>query len=524
MFAVARKKWFWGALFFGATLGAALWMYYQGRVARDLADPGRARQRGEPIPVRTVQVVEQAVEEVVGGTATTIPSETAVLQIGVGEAAGLSGLVVREVKVKDGTYVRKGGLLFQLEDQLLQSAVLQHKAEVAGAEADVARAEKAVAEKAKLYAKSLAAAEADLGKARATLEANEELRKLALAVAESDVRYHKADAETRHKHREDAAALYKKENNSHAASYYYEARSKYAKAVQDLAKSERDLQQAKRDLVVGRLTDQDAIAKAEKGLQQARTDAAVNPLADREAVAKAQSGLEGARGRLAAARKEVEECAVRAPVAGLVDGLTLVRGQRVKQLTPLASVLQIDPLFVKMDFPQERLGEVRPGQQAEVVLDCFPGETFKGKVVRILPKVDTHTRVLPVYIELANPRQRLRPGVTRHRLRPGVTGFARLRAVKPKALVLPAAAVLSREGKAVVFRVEAGRARIREVRTGPPVKVGMVEITRGLDPGDEVVLYSNFYSNAGSLVRDDAYLQDNDRVDANWRRWARRDD
>jgi multidrug efflux pump subunit AcrA (membrane-fusion protein) len=160
------------------------------------------------------------------------------------------------------------------------------------------------------------------------------------------------------------------------------------------------------------------------------------------------------------------------------------------------------------------MDEVAVGQTAEVMLDAYRGETFTGKVVRTSPQVNPQLRVFAVVVELSN---------SNHRIRPGISGFARLRSMR-KTKTVPAAAVIQHAAKSMVFRVENGRARLREVRTGTTLDSGMVAITEGLDRGDEVVVYySNFYRHWGELTSLDAYLQDNDLVDADWRKWARRD-
>jgi hypothetical protein len=52
------------------------------------------------------------------------------------------------------------------------------------------------------------------------------------------------------------------------------------------------------------------------------------------------------------------------------------------------------------------------------------------------------------------------------------------------------------------------------------VDTGLLEVRAGLAPGDEVVAFQKL---AGTLTRDNCYLQDNDPVDPNWRAWARRE-
>jgi hypothetical protein len=128
------------------------------------------------------------------------------------------------------------------------------------------------------------------------------------------------------------------------------------------------------------------------------------------------------------------------------------------------------------------------------------------------PQVNTQLRVLPVMIELKNPEGRIKAGVS---------GFARIRK-KKKTLKVPARAVLDHGSKTITFRVENGRARLREIRVGPQVDVGVLEVREGLAKGDQVVLFHNFYRNAGELTRNEGFLQDNDLVDTDWRRWLGR--
>jgi hypothetical protein len=75
----------------------------------------------------------------------------------------------------------------------------------------------------------------------------------------------------------------------------------------------------------------------------------------------------------------------------------------------------------------------------------------------------------------------------------------------------------------MVFRVENGRAHSREVQVGRITQGELLPVERGLAPGDEVVVFHNFYWNMGKLTQAEGYLKDNDAVDTDWRKWARRD-
>ena len=78
------KNWAWALVVVAVMLalaGTAL-VYRKAQRIQALGDPEQARRQGRPIPVRTVQVREGEVEQVIGATAVTAPSETASIRIG----------------------------------------------------------------------------------------------------------------------------------------------------------------------------------------------------------------------------------------------------------------------------------------------------------------------------------------------------------------------------------------------------------------------------------------------------------
>lgn len=211
--------------------------------------------------------------------------------------------------------------------------------------------------------------------------------------------------------------------------------------------------------------------------------------------------LETAKLDLLVAQQDLKECRIESPLDGVVADVQAVPGERIDTSLDITQVHRLNPILVQMDFPQERIGALSLGQDAEVVLDSFPTRTFHGKVIRISPVADIETRVLPVMVEVQNPGNEIKAGLT---------GFVRIKMAK-QGLSLPAAAVIRKGSKAMTFKVEQDRARIREIRVGQLAKNGMVEVLSGLQPGDEVVLFGNLT------------LQDNDRIDTNWRKWANRE-
>jgi membrane fusion protein (multidrug efflux system) len=332
---------------------------------------------------------------------------------------------------------------------------------------------------------SLEAARAELDRIKHELSFNPKIREIVMTSAEERLTFYKEEVSTRREAVEMAENLYRK--GAMGMIEWLDIRLKFAQARFDLSEGQRLAERAKAEYMMGEPGDKAKLARAQANFDSARLD-------------------------LDAAQTKVTRCQIKSPIDGFVTSVAAVAGQVVTDNSILAEVIKLDPIFVRMDFPQERLDEIALGQKAEVVLDAFPKDKFEGKVVRILPQVNTNLRVLPVMIALDNPKQRIKTGVS---------GFVRLRQTR-KAVAVPAQAVLQHGSKAMVFRVEEGKARIREVTTGPVVEAGLIEV-HGLKAGDEIVVFHNFYANSSRLLSTNGYLQDGDAINPNWRQWARRE-
>ena len=106
-------------------------------------------------------------------------------------------------------------------------------------------------------------------------------------------------------------------------------------------------------------------------------------LQDREAEVQAKQLLEAAEIDLEAARRNLKRCKITSPIDGYVDMISIISGSTITLDTPVTLIRKLDPVHVRMDFPQERIDDVRIGQPADVVLDSLPQETFAGTVIRI---------------------------------------------------------------------------------------------------------------------------------------------
>jgi Cu(I)/Ag(I) efflux system membrane fusion protein len=88
------------------------------------------------------------------------------------------------------------------------------------------------------------------------------------------------------------------------------------------------------------------------------------------------------------------------------QGMTVSAGASLVRVNGLASV------WIEAAVPEAQSGPLQLGQDAQVRLAAFPGETLKARVVSILPEANRDTRTVRVRLELPNPGQRLKAGMS----------------------------------------------------------------------------------------------------------------
>ncbi|MFZ7128130.1 MAG: efflux RND transporter periplasmic adaptor subunit [Desulfobacterales bacterium] len=137
-------------------------------------------------------------------------------------------------------------------------------------------------------------------------------------------------------------------------------------------------------------------------------------------------------------------------------------GAMLASNTPIASILDIASLTGVIHVIERDYSKIRPGLEAEVATDAFPGRVFRGKVIRIAPLLKERSRQARVEIDVPNETRELKPGM-----------FMKVRlrfAEHPDATVVPASAVVKRNGSQGVFVVDADARTAKFI----PITLGIV--------------------------------------------------
>ena len=194
---------------------------------------------------------------------------------------------------------------------------------------------------------------------------------------------------------------------------------------------------------------------------------------------QARGAVAQAEGAVQAASTVADESAVRAPFAAKVVETLVEVGDLAAPGRPL---IRLDSLSTQEFWLTVRARDavrVAIGDELAVSLDARPDlGTVTGRVVEIVPSVDSATHTLTIKLDLGHVD-----------VASGFSGRAIIGGDVSERLVVPVSSVHRRGGlELVVVRATDGTARTRAVTTGGTLENGMIEVLSGLDQGDIVVI------------------------------------
>ncbi len=170
---------------------------------------------------------------------------------------------------------------------------------------------------------------------------------------------------------------------------------------------------------------------------------------------------------------------VESPLDGTVGKVYVDRGTQVSAQTPVALVVDMDRVKIRLDIPEKYIPAVTAGQSADITVDAYPNRVFQGSVSSVSPVVDLATRTAAVEISADNGDHALKSGM-----------FARVKlAVRTRgaARVILKESVMGTEPEAYVYIVRDGRAVMRAVKLG--IRQGpYYEVAQGLEENEAVVI------------------------------------
>jgi RND family efflux transporter MFP subunit len=224
----------------------------------------------------------------------------------------------------------------------------------------------------------------------------------------------------------------------------------------------------------------------------------------------AEAQLKAARARVQQIRINMQDMVVRAPFDGTIATKNTEVGEVISSVTmgqvagtlpagAICTLVDLKTLEVEADVSESSIGQLREGQPAEVTVDAFAGQKWKGVLRQIIPTADRAKAIVKVKVAIVDPAERLLPEMSASvSFLNNARTDAELR--EPARIWLPASAIVSGDGKRVAVLGADRRIALRPVTTGA-VRDNRIEITSGLREGDRFVTTNPDALKNGQLVR-----------------------
>lgn len=205
---------------------------------------------------------------------------------------------------------------------------------------------------------------------------------------------------------------------------------------------------------------------------------------------------ESNRAQLENLKVQLGYCSIRAPISGRISMANVKIGNFVRpaDTSPLATIIQVSPVYVSFAVPQKNLPDIRQAIAAETatVEAVIPGDARRagGTVTMIENTVDTATGMAMVRATMPNTDELLWPGTL-------VNAEMTLRVAD--SVVVPSSAVQISQTGNFVFVVKDGVAKVQPVTVERQVG-GESVIATGLSGGETVVTDGQLLLSDGTRV------------------------
>ena len=387
-------KWLLSLLTFSLIAGGSYLAYRQFVVS-----PQRVKQQTQIVPVE-----RQNLKITVSANGTVEPDYTI-------NVSPKSAGIMTKLLVKEGDYVNKGQILAYMDGSNLKGQLMQAKAKVAAAEAnlrklvagnrpqDIAQAQARVDELAANLRKLVAGNRPqDIAQAQARLESAQ----ATYLQAEDDFR--------RNQMLQNEGAISQQALNEKRV-----IRDR-AKASVDEAKQALSLQQA------GTRTEDIEQARAELTQQQQVLEL-LKVGTRTEDIEQASAEVNAARGAEQSIETEIDDTVIRAPFSGIVSRkyadpgafvTPMTAGSSVSSATSSSILSLASPNIVVTNVAESQIAKIKVGQLVAITADAYPGQSFKGKVSRIATQAIVEQNVTSFEVEvtlLNGAAQQLRSGM-----------------------------------------------------------------------------------------------------------------
>ncbi|HJQ22738.1 MAG TPA: efflux RND transporter periplasmic adaptor subunit [Blastocatellia bacterium] len=195
-----------------------------------------------------------------------------------------------------------------------------------------------------------------------------------------------------------------------------------AKAAFDRAAGQRDAAKQRLDMLLAG-TRSEEVKRAERQYNEAAAQYQMMRNGSRkEDIAAARAQLDRARATLEQIKTQLGELEVRAPADAFIEVLRVRPGDLINPNAPVATLVELNRLWVRVYMPEPELGYAQLGKEVTVKVDTYKNESFKGTIEQIASRgeftprnVQTRSerehQVFALRVRIDNSSHKLRAGM-----------------------------------------------------------------------------------------------------------------
>ena len=263
---------------------------------------------------------------------------------------------------------------------------------------------------------------------------------------------------------------------------------------------------ASRDEDLRTLERQRALARDGITTDAALTGAQAAAAVSTARVRSAEAAIASARARVKVTEEAIENTNIRAPFDGVVIkkraevGETVspfgVAGQASREGGAIATIADLAELEVQTEVSENNVAKLVPAMPAEVKLQAYQDQVFKGRLRQIFPSADRAKSIVEVRVSILNPDGHVKPEMTasvtfqEKQARgdgPGSVPGLPPSAAPPPIVLVPKRAVAEQGGRPVVWVVTEGIVTRRPVTFGAE-RLDQIEVKSGVVAGEAIIV------------------------------------
>ena len=206
----------------------------------------------------------------------------------------------------------------------------------------------------------------------------------------------------------------------------------------------------------------------------------LSQVGQRESLRSAEAAVNAAKSHYDNLAVQLSYATIKSPMSGVVADRPVSPGELAQPGTPLISLVDISTLIARANVPVKDAVAIKPGVPARI---AGPDGDLPGKVTIVSPAVDPSTTTVEVWVSLANPEEKLKPGGTVH--------VSIIAGTITDTLIIPASALLNLDEGGEKVMIVVGRDKnttAQERKVVPGVRQGArVQVISGVQEGDRVI-------------------------------------